>query len=107
LIALVGSERIGALLRKEKDGISPPKLFFGGFVEFTSIPRLRSLEVFYFQNLPASRWSLNRKNRSREKLFSANKIERSANEKIVHHAGNCQPVRPVRRPRRNHRRKFH
>jgi hypothetical protein len=34
LIALVGSERIGALLRKEKDGISPPKLFFGGFVEF-------------------------------------------------------------------------
>jgi hypothetical protein len=51
LIALVGSGRIGALLRKEKDGISPPKLFFGGFVEFTSIPRLRSLEVFLFSKI--------------------------------------------------------
>jgi len=51
LIVLVGSERIGALLRKEKDGISPPKLFFGGFVEFTSIPRLRSLEVFLFSKI--------------------------------------------------------
>jgi hypothetical protein len=34
LIALVGSERIGALLRKEKDETSPFKLFLGGFVEF-------------------------------------------------------------------------
>jgi hypothetical protein len=46
LIALVGSERIGALLRKEKDEASPAKLFLGRLVEFTSIPRLRSLEVF-------------------------------------------------------------
>jgi hypothetical protein len=58
LIALVGSERIGALLRKEKDGISPPKLFFGGFVEFTSIPRLRSLEVFLFSKIFRSRAGL-------------------------------------------------
>jgi hypothetical protein len=61
LIALVGSERIGALLRKEKDETSPPKLFLGGFVEFTSILRLRSWRFFIFKNLPASRWSLNRK----------------------------------------------
>jgi len=34
LIALVGSERIGALLRKEKDETSPPRLFLGGSSNF-------------------------------------------------------------------------
>jgi len=48
-INLKPSACFAALLRKEKDEASPPKLFLGGFVEFTSIPRLRSLEVFYFQ----------------------------------------------------------
>ena len=45
MIALVGSERIGALLRKEKDETSPPKLFFGGFVEF---PPFLVCEVWRF-----------------------------------------------------------
>jgi len=45
LIALVGSERIGALLRKEKDETSPPKLFLGGFVEF---PPFLVCEVWRF-----------------------------------------------------------
>lgn len=38
----------GAFLRKEKDEASPPNRF-GRLVEFTSIPRLRRLEVFYFR----------------------------------------------------------
>lgn len=38
----------GAFLRKEKDEASPPNCF-GRLVEFTSIPRLRRLEVFYFR----------------------------------------------------------
>jgi hypothetical protein len=78
LIALVGSERIGALLRKEKDEASPPNCFLaarrihlhssfakpGGFL-FSKIFRPRAgLSIV--------------KNRAREKLFSANKIERSA-----------------------------
>jgi hypothetical protein len=67
LNALVGSERIGALLRKEKDETSPLKLFLGGFVEFTSIPRLRSLEVFYFQKSSGLALVSQSQNRSREK----------------------------------------
>jgi hypothetical protein len=47
LPALVGPTS-GALLRKEKDGISPPNLFLAAR-RISSIPRLRSLEVFYFQ----------------------------------------------------------
>jgi hypothetical protein len=70
LIALVGSERIGALLRKEKDGISPPKLFFGGSSNSPPFLVCEAWRFFIFKNLPASRWSLNRKNRSREKYFS-------------------------------------
>jgi hypothetical protein len=60
---LVSPERLGALLRKEKDGISPPKLFFGGFVEFPPFLVCEAWRFFIFKNLPASRWSLNRKNR--------------------------------------------
>jgi hypothetical protein len=52
LIVLVGFGRSEALLRKEKDEASPPGSFSGRLVEFTSIPRLRSLEVFYFQKSP-------------------------------------------------------
>jgi hypothetical protein len=70
LIALVGSERIGALLRKEKDGISPPKLSFGGFVEFTSIPRLRSWRFFYFQKSPGLALVSQSQNPFAGKLFS-------------------------------------
>jgi hypothetical protein len=47
LIALVGPA-LGALLRKEKDEASPPKLFFWRIRRISSIPRLRSLEVFLF-----------------------------------------------------------
>jgi hypothetical protein len=47
LIALVGFGRSEALLRKEKDETSPPNCFWR-LVEFTSIPRLRRLEVFLF-----------------------------------------------------------
>jgi hypothetical protein len=68
----------GTLLRKEKDEASPLKLFLGGFVEFPPFLVCEAGGFFIFKNLPASRWSLNRKNRSREKLFSASKIERSA-----------------------------
>jgi len=51
LIALVRAEvRFGQLLRKEKDEASPPDLFSGGSSNFTSIPRLRCLEVFLFLN---------------------------------------------------------
>jgi hypothetical protein len=46
--ALVSSGRFGALLRKEKDGASPPNDFWR-LVEFSSIPRLRRLEVFHFR----------------------------------------------------------
>jgi len=41
LIALVSSERFGALLRKEKDGASPPSCFFGG------IRRMPSFSVLW------------------------------------------------------------
>jgi hypothetical protein len=69
LNALVGSERIGALLRKEKDETSPPKLFLGGSSN-SPHSSFAKFEVFYFQNLQPSRWSLNRKNRPRKKMFS-------------------------------------
>jgi hypothetical protein len=43
--------------------------FFGGFVEFPPFLVCEVWRFFIFKNPPASRWSLNRKNRSREKLF--------------------------------------
>jgi hypothetical protein len=48
LIALVGSGRIGALLRKEKDGTSPHKLFLGGS-SYSPHTSFAKLEVFCFQ----------------------------------------------------------
>jgi hypothetical protein len=62
-MVLVSPERLGALLRKEKDGISPPKLFFGGFVEFPPFLVCEVWRFFIFKNLQALRWSLNRKKR--------------------------------------------
>jgi hypothetical protein len=62
LNALVGPTS-GALLRKEKDETSPPKLFLGGSL---NLPPFLVCEVggfFIFKTLPASRWSLNQ-NRS-------------------------------------------
>ncbi len=59
-MVLVSPERLGALLRKEKDGISPPRLFFGGFVEFPPFLVCEAWRFFIFKNLPALRWSLNR-----------------------------------------------
>ena len=63
MIVLVSPERLGALLRKEKDGISPPKLFFGGFVEFPPFLVCEVWGFFIFNDPPASHWSLNQ-NRS-------------------------------------------
>jgi hypothetical protein len=45
LIALVGSERLGALLRKEKDEAGPPDCFRRDSSN-AFIPVLRSLEAF-------------------------------------------------------------
>jgi len=51
LIALVSSERFGALLRKEKDGASPSKLFFGGIRRMPSFSVLWNEGFFVYGRL--------------------------------------------------------
>ena len=71
----------GQLLRKEKDETSPFKLFLGGSSNFLHSSFAKSGGFFIFKNLPASRWSLNRKNRS-VNFIHGTKLKDQHNEKI-------------------------
>jgi hypothetical protein len=77
LIVLVAARgNSGQLLRKEKDEASPTICFRQDSLN-AFIPRFAGVwRFFYFQNLPAPRWSLN-PNRS-VNFCSRHKIERSA-----------------------------
>jgi hypothetical protein len=77
LIALVGSERIGALLRKEKDEASPPKLFLDGSSNFLH-SSFAKLEVFLFSKIFRPRAGLSIVKTVRGKNHFPRTIERSA-----------------------------
>jgi hypothetical protein len=79
------------LLRKEKDEASPPKLFLGGLSNFLHSSFAKSGGFFIFKNLPASRWSLNRKNRS-VNFIHGTKLKDQHNEKSSFRAGIGQLV---------------
>jgi hypothetical protein len=70
LIVLVGSERIGALLRKEKDEASPPKLSLGGSSNSPPFLVCEVWRFFYFQKSSGFALVSQPQNRPLEKLFS-------------------------------------
>ena len=73
MIALVSRERFAALLRKEKDGASPPICFRRDSLN-AFIPRFAGVwRFFIFKILPASRWSSKLKLFS--EIYSANKLK--------------------------------
>jgi hypothetical protein len=77
LIALVGPERIGALLRKEKDETSPPKLFLGGSSNFLHSSFAKSGGFFIF------RFRAGLRSKPFRELSSRNLNERSAEMKKI------------------------